>query len=146
MIAWQKRCSKCRSLEPADEYYKDRRSTDGLQPQCRLCHKQNVVAYKLRSKMVNMLSLEAEVTRRGGGCEKCGCPDGTDGEKHEWHHSNPSEKKFPIKRRMRSPTKNLMAEVAKCTFLCPTCHYEAHHEMRQGGGKNHEQQNATVHS
>ena len=33
-----KRCSKCREIKPESEFYKDKRSKDGLKCQCKRCH------------------------------------------------------------------------------------------------------------
>jgi hypothetical protein len=33
-----KKCSKCKEEKPLDEFYKDRRATDGCQPSCKDCH------------------------------------------------------------------------------------------------------------
>ena len=35
-----KKCSQCRQIKPLDDFYKDKRAKDGLQCECKECHKQ----------------------------------------------------------------------------------------------------------
>lgn len=39
-----KRCSKCHELKPETEFYKDKRTRDGLKCQCKKCHCQTTIA------------------------------------------------------------------------------------------------------
>ena len=62
-------------------------------------------------------------------CEKCG-------ENHpaclEFHHINPSEKRFSLGRAKNFLTINtLQKEIAKCRLLCANCHRKEHWEQRE---------------
>jgi hypothetical protein len=62
-------------------------------------------------------------------CEVCG-------ENHpaclEFHHTNPSEKKFSIGRMKDYMSwKSLNAEIAKCRILCANCHRKEHYEQKE---------------
>lgn len=39
-----KQCSKCHELKPESEFYKDKRTKDGLKCQCKKCHCKTSVA------------------------------------------------------------------------------------------------------
>lgn len=39
-----KRCSKCHELKPETEFYKDKRTKDGLKCQCKKCHCKTTIA------------------------------------------------------------------------------------------------------
>lgn len=60
----------------------------------------------------------------GGKCRKCG-------ENRPWllnfHHKNPKEKEFHIKKIRRMRWSFLVKEIEKCELLCYNCHKEEHH-------------------
>lgn len=45
-----KRCSKCHELKPETEFYKDKRTKDGLKCQCKKCHCKTTVATRDEDK------------------------------------------------------------------------------------------------
>lgn len=45
-----KRCSKCHELKPETEFYKDKRTKDGLKCQCKKCHCKTSVATRDKNK------------------------------------------------------------------------------------------------
>ena len=50
----------------------------------------------------------------------------------EFHHLDPSEKKFSIStRRDRPSMKALLEEIAKCRVLCANCHRKEHWNQRE---------------
>lgn len=65
------------------------------------------------------------VSSMGGKCQKCGyskCIHAL-----QFHHTNPSEKKFKISGKSWS-FKRLSSEARKCILLCSNCHAEEHYE------------------
>jgi hypothetical protein len=63
------------------------------------------------------------------GCEICG-------ENHpaclEFHHLDPSLKKFAVSARRNRPSlKKLQEEIAKCQALCANCHRKEHYKKRK---------------
>jgi len=65
------------------------------------------------------------VQYKGGKCERC------DGVYHEnvydFHHYDPSEKKFPVSQgNFQRSWDNITAEADKCFMLCANCHREVH--------------------
>lgn len=62
-------------------------------------------------------------------CEVCG-------ENHpaclEFHHIDPSQKKFSVSaRRDRPSLKQLQEEIAKCRVLCANCHRKEHYKQKE---------------
>jgi len=43
-----KRCSKCKTEKPRGEFYKDKRASDGLKHQCKVCHMAGTSDWRLR--------------------------------------------------------------------------------------------------
>jgi hypothetical protein len=61
-------------------------------------------------------------------CEICG-------ETHpaclDFHHINPSEKKFSVSQKRDRPSlEKLKAEIAKCCVLCANCHRKEHYKQK----------------
>lgn len=141
-----KRCSKCEIEKPKSEFYRDSRSKDGLSYTCKSCnsergkkwretHSNRVREYrqeyllknevKLREQIVNktkraMLFVQSLKTP----CVKCG-------EDRHWviqfHHIDPSTKKFTIGSGHTYSNEVLREEVSKCVCLCSNCHNEFHY-------------------
>jgi 5-methylcytosine-specific restriction endonuclease McrA len=68
--------------------------------------------------------IEEEIEARGSCCQDCGI-EYEPGEMFHWHHRRPTEKDFPISK----PYGNMIdlgRELAKCDFLCPSCHRRRH--------------------
>lgn len=62
-------------------------------------------------------------------CENCG-------ENHpaclEFHHLDPSQKKFSVStRRDRPSLEKLKEEIAKCRVLCANCHRKEHYKLKK---------------
>ena len=64
--------------------------------------------------------------RRGGKCKRCGTKD-----ELTFHHRIPQEKLFTISNAPRDKVsmEKLIAEIAKCDFLCVDCHKIEHEEI-----------------
>jgi hypothetical protein len=63
-------------------------------------------------------------------CQNCGFDDTR---ALQWHHKDPSQKKFIISSAVYSRYKSwldIMLEISKCECLCANCHFIRHHELR----------------
>ena len=63
------------------------------------------------------------------GCERCGI---NDIRVLEFHHREPREKVFGIRRSKTRSKTTLDAEIAKCDILCANCHLIIHSEIGAG--------------
>jgi transposase-like protein len=99
-------------------------ATHGLVPhvarasgfRCRTCAVEQVTARRRRVKRIL-------VEEAGGRCVVCGydrCPRAL-----EFHHLDPTDKRFPLAHRgLSQGIAKLRAEAAKCVLLCSNCHAE----------------------
>lgn len=126
-----KRCSRCGGFKAEDEFYKDKRSKDGLTSECKSCNYKYSKAYKQRTKdkqreyvKKNQIKKKAELYEYKKCCAKCG-------EERlyviDFHHIDPSTKSFGISTNYVRPTAVILKEIKKCICLCKNCHYEFHH-------------------
>jgi hypothetical protein len=64
----------------------------------------------------------------GRSCQVCG---ETNLDKLEWHHRDPSTKRFNDGRGVfTNPPSRVLDEIAKCDLLCDPCHKEAHRQLK----------------
>lgn len=86
--------------------------------------RQNRYARQQRAARTQMVQ-EMKVAR---GCQMCGYAG--DARRLDFHHRDPSTKKFKIARGTTSLVSmaDLLAEVQKCDVLCKTCHERVHQE------------------
>lgn len=113
-----KKCTKCGRELPLTSYYS--RGGGKYRSECKECHNNYVKGkYKERKEQVDEIKKECQ-------CQKCG-------EKRsyvlDFHHIDPSTKKFSIAR--MTSNNNHMAEIEqemeKCIVLCANCHREFHY-------------------
>lgn len=66
--------------------------------------------------------------KKGGKCEECRYDENL--YNLDWHHKNPSEKKFNISKKRITPSnwKEIIEEIEKCSLLCPICHRKKHNQ------------------
>lgn len=65
--------------------------------------------------------VEAVKSSRGNACHDCGST-----EKLEWHHRDPTTKRFHIGANLRLSVSTIESELAKCDLLCRSCHGARH--------------------
>jgi hypothetical protein len=53
----------------------------------------------------------------------------------DFHHKDPTTKKFTVSDALAYSEKTLRAEIAKCDVLCSNCHRMHHHLIRQQTGQ-----------
>ena len=82
------------------------------------CFSQTIRGLRRKLKLVEI---------KGGKCEKCGYNKNLSA--LEFHHINPSDKKFQLDSRHLSNTKweTILLEAKKCKLLCSNCHKEEHY-------------------
>lgn len=62
---------------------------------------------------------------RSFGCAVCGRDDG----RLEFHHTDPSTKRYSVSQMADCSWSTIFAEIDKCEVLCPKHHKEQHREM-----------------
>ena len=123
-------CTKCGLEKPTSEFNKNKLKKDGLQSECRDCHKQmcssyyqrNKTNYRKTSKLKRQKILSIVNNIKSKGCIICGetnlaCLD--------FHHLDPNEKEGSISKMISTPIK-LEKELKKCIVLCANCHRKLH--------------------
>lgn len=63
-------------------------------------------------------------------CAHCGAHWNGEGKMFHWHHVDKSTKKFSISNNISCSIPTLLEELAKCIYLCPTCHAIHHNNER----------------
>lgn len=130
-------CKKCGLEKPKSEFTNISVSKDLYSNYCKDCEKIIIADwlehYKQKSKKQR---IKGNAVERGvkkdmlyslrTSCVKCG-----ENRKYviDFHHIDPSKKKFNISQGVSSstPQEKIEAEVAKCVCLCRNCHQEFHH-------------------
>jgi hypothetical protein len=105
-----------------DRVYSDfcsvcKKSIAGNMRNRRRCHSCNTRIRRYRAKL-------AAVELGGGKCNRCGWSG--DIAAYEFHHSDPSEKKFAIGSAANKSWSVIKKEVEKCELLCSNCHRIEH--------------------
>lgn len=116
-------CSKCKVEKDESEFYANKKNPDGLDYYCKVCRKSCTKAhnedhpsyYDNAQEFVESLKTV---------CCKCG-------EDRPWviqfHHVDPTEKKFGISGCGSRSKSSIWKEASKCVCLCSNCHDEFHH-------------------
>ena len=123
-----KRCHRCDTVKPSEEFSKNRARKDGLQTYCKSCmsssykktKKEYRTAYRARMKWWLRLY------KNSHGCQKCF--GDFDTEQLDIHHVDPKIKEIdPGKMpRQRWSVKRMLQELEGCKVLCKACHKEEH--------------------
>lgn len=127
-------CSKCKQEKPLFDFFKSKRTKDGLQHQCKSCAntyyqrpgtlekyvKRVRAKDKEKRQMLNELKQTLSSTVCGETASCC----------LEFHHMDPSTKDDTVsnmvgKRRWDA----VLAEIEKCVVLCANCHRKVHDGM-----------------
>lgn len=113
------------------EFHKSARLQDGLQSQCKVCHKRNnkkhydanSMAYKHNAGESRAQVMElVRFIKEEGKCYRCGT---TGWWRLAFHHTNPADKEIEISLIRTMP--QLKAELDKCILVCHNCHADIHH-------------------
>lgn len=112
-----KKCPKCNTKKPLNEFY-DKRGKIGGSGYCKICT--NNETYK---RSINLKQKCVEY--KGGCCEICGYNKSNSA--LQFHHLKPNEKKFNISEyRTRAFSDEIKKELDKCMLVCANCHFEIH--------------------
>lgn len=108
-------CTRCKQQKNTEDFY---RYKTKIRHWCKECDVANTI---IRQAIFKELCVEY----KGGKCEKCGY------DKYigalEFHHRDPSQKKFSIgNAKLRKFDNKIIEELDKCELLCSNCHREAH--------------------
>jgi hypothetical protein len=118
-----KKCYKCKEVKPLNEFYTNSSKKDGYDDYCKSCRKLQVKGCSSYIKkyvdhnkeLVNSLKTP---------CRKCGET------RHyliQFHHVDPSEKKFTVSLYGTRSEVKIREEASKCVCLCSNCHDEFHY-------------------
>lgn len=100
-------------------------------PECKRAYYSKTKAYNTKysqKKDYHGIVLKyALIQKRGGACECCGYNKSISA--LEFHHIDPSTKKFTLDARTleRTSDEEILKEFSKCKVLCANCHSELHH-------------------
>lgn len=132
-----KQCTACGIEKDETEFYKNSRWPDGLQKQCKACHKVNNKTHYSNNKSdyLKRAKIQREETtlwwqsyKQTLSCVVCG-------ESRWWcldfHHTDPSEKEGALSRMISSNSREaVLSEIEKCIVVCRNCHADIHHQER----------------
>lgn len=110
-----KECHTCNEVLPESDFHVNNGSW--RQKSCKPCWN-NIIKTKNTRRKKQCVSL------LGGCCQACGYKKSL--EALEFHHLDPSTKKFGIAGKLMYKWDSLFAEVKKCALLCANCHREFH--------------------
>lgn len=111
----KKQCTHCQRILALDQFYKRSSRTSGLHSLCKECD-------DVRSKERINKTKKQCIEYKGGCCIKCGynkCIFALD-----FHHKDPTQKKFNISKYRKNSFQSLKSELDKCDLLCSNCHRE----------------------
>ena len=137
-----KTCTKCKSVKPLSEFWKDKRSKDGKMCSCIACgtkhnarrivplEKRKVALYRKSPDGITKRAKIAFVQKqKEKPCECCGRLDMPS--VMDFHHIDPATKVFNLGRVQtdHAGVRTLEAikkEIAKCILVCAICHRKIH--------------------
>lgn len=113
-----KKCSRCELLKPISEFGSNRRMKDGRDYYCKQCRR--VIESSRGGKYhANREYVESLKTP----CVKCG---ETRSYIIQFHHIDPSKKRFHVTLYGTRSQRSILNEAKKCVCLCSNCHDEFH--------------------
>lgn len=142
-----RKCYSCHKTMPISEFTKAKHTTDGLDYYCKKCKKDKNSKYyqdkyksikreRVRQRKLELLTqkqLQQDIVKhkiidtKAKGCVVCGelevcCLD--------FHHIDPSQKKFEISQYLRGSAtytfEEVISEISKCVVVCANCHRKIH--------------------
>lgn len=111
MAVDEKVCTDCGEMKPAPAFYRDPAQRSGLRSYCKKCQRvRNLRTYHDGASRIRSIQ------------EPCAVCGNDDLRVIEFHHLDPSQKRFQIAGSGRRSMPTIMAEAAKCVCLCANCH------------------------
>ena len=133
-----KRCSSCRILKELIQFTRNQANRDGLNHNCRSCHRkytskhyrENKASYRARTKAN---AKQALAWLRSLKCKPCyDCKRKYPYYVMDFDHVR-GTKSFNLARSaVRYGKRRVLAEVAKCDLVCANCHRTRTHQRRTG--------------
>ena len=127
-----KRCPKCDTEKPVEEFGTSKARKDGLQPYCKECrntylkewYKENAELHKARARSSNKKNISAMREKIKDYLEKHPCVDcgNDDIEVLEFDHRDASLKEFSIAEFRSRGWARVLREIEKCDVRCANCH------------------------
>lgn len=146
-------CWKCKRKLGGEQFHKDRKAKDGLQNMCKECKRKWRKEYDAKPEnRRRKLALQQERRKKnpeyqrnwqrgryqenlkriakikGYTCEVC--REDFHPAALDYHHIDPSQKKFGIGQRLHSSWKIIKPELDKCMQVCANCHRVLHWNER----------------
>lgn len=131
-----KTCTACKVEKPTTEFHKCARWQDGLQKQCKSCHKDlnkkhyvaNSTVYVARAKAQYEETQELiRFIKEEGSCGMCG---ETKWWRLAFHHVDSNTKEIALAKVRSLP--QALKELQKCVLVCHNCHADIHYSERMG--------------
>ncbi len=119
------RCEK-ETMHSVIQRPKSRNNGKGFDYLCRICAKEY-------QRDRNERHMKEWVAYKGGKCEICRMEDETC--VYDFHHIDPTTKKFRIQERWSSPFKSVKSELDKCQLLCSNCHRKVTKKIETNRGR-----------
>lgn len=131
IIMTMKKCYECGKRKALDQFSKRKTSKDGLRLACRECEKERSAAYYKanRSKWHDRRLETRDKLMELKSTLKCQLCLEDEPRCLDFHHLDPTTKKFDIARgvRDRLSWKSVLKEIEKCVVLCANCHRKVHY-------------------
>lgn len=132
-------CGCGEKLKNKDRYGRDKKFVNGHNGRKYEDPKQYKAEYlkrhkkELKEKQIKYIKKKKGILiqEKGGECLKCGLKyDGENGSLFQFHHRDPSQKKFAVGLNVMWKSWELLREeVEKCDLLCSNCHF-LHHSSK----------------
>lgn len=127
-------CRVCKKEKSLNEFSINKSKKSGINDECKECQKEYFRNYYKKNKEKHIKSV-SKVTKtrknfvlkikKESGCVKCGYNKNPIA--LQFHHIDPSTKKFNISEQLTCCIEKLKQEIDKCVILCANCHIIEHH-------------------
>jgi|SRR5687768_3601457 len=119
-----KTCKRCGETKPLTAFNAQKKNTDGKMGTCSACRK-----ISRRGKLNGKESFARRFAWRNKikeerGC--CVCQNEFVACALDFHHRDPSTKRFNISAGHSHPMEEILAEIEKCIVICKNCHAKFH--------------------
>ena len=140
-----KRCYKCDTPKPLDQFHKNKERKDGRASTCKECrikvHREHYLNNKekyLKSASARRVVLRKWVRGLKGKIGCCEC-DETHSACLVFHHKDPTKKERGISGIIRNgwSIKRAEEEMAKCDVMCANCHLKFHDDHNFGKNRKY---------
>ena len=113
-------CTKCGTLTPLVDFWKQKKAKDGLNTWCKSCIVRGLLLATRKRK-------QEAIQLLGGKCVVCGGVFHQSA--YDFHHTDPKKKEGGIAKLLQSYSlahPKILTELSKCILVCSNCHRELH--------------------